>query len=255
MKDNELKKAVQERYGKAALQVKSGSASCCDPSQLDLYSPDETGGASSKGREGVPGLRESHRADRPPSRGDGARSRLRRRHRRAPLRPARRTPGKAYGLDMTDEMLAPGPGEPAQGRPRQRRSSSRARSRTSPSGPFRGRDDLQLRDQPLRGQGPRAARGLPRPAPGRPLRRLGHRRRGPVPEEIRRDMELVDRMRRGRARGDASTGASSRRRDSSTSASRQPGATASRGRRRAKTASSAPSSGPSSPSRDYFPMQ
>jgi SAM-dependent methyltransferase len=116
MKDNELKKAVQERYGKAALQVKSGSASCCggvgpaaaccEPSPSALYSPGETGALpedavkASLGCGNPTALIDLRPGEVVLDLGSGGGIDV--------LLSARRVgpQGKAYGLDMTDEMLA-----------------------------------------------------------------------------------------------------------------------------------------------------
>ena len=78
--------------------------------------------------------------------------------------------GKAYGLDMTDEMLALA---------RENQQKAGVDQRRVPQGRDRGhpaarrsrrRDHQQLRRQPLDRQGPRARRGLPRAQARRPLR-------------------------------------------------------------------------------------
>ena len=107
--------------------------------------------------------------------------------------------GKAYGLDMTDEML--------DARAAQRRRGGRAQRRV-PEGPDRGdpaagcerrRRDLQLRDQPLDRQARRLRGDLPRPAAGRSHRGQRRRRRGsPRTGRARRPRELR-RLHRGRA--------------------------------------------------------
>ena len=85
--------------------------------------------------------------------------------------------GFAYGLDMTDEMLALA---------EQNKAEAGAENVAVPQGAHRGhpaagcrgrRDHLQLRHQSGGGQGAGAARGVPRAQSGRPLRRL--RRGGP----------------------------------------------------------------------------
>ena len=83
--------------------------------------------------------------------------------------------GKAYGLDMTDEMLA-------LARENQRKAG--VDQRRVPQGRDRGRPAArrlgrrhhqQLRHQPLARQGQGAGRGVPRAQAGRPLRRVRHR--------------------------------------------------------------------------------
>ena len=92
--------------------------------------------------------------------------------------------GKAYGLDMTDEMLA-------LARENQRKSGRRkrgvpeGRDREHPAArQHRGPHHFQLRHQSLGGQGPRAARGVPGAEAGRALRRL---RRGGARRNAARD--------------------------------------------------------------------
>ena len=81
--------------------------------------------------------------------------------------------GKAYGLDMTDEMLA-------LARENQKKAGVEnveflkgEIEKHSAAGQFGGRDHLELRDQSFGGQGSCAARSLPRAEAGRPLRGLG----------------------------------------------------------------------------------
>ena len=82
--------------------------------------------------------------------------------------------GKAYGIDMTDEMLALARENQREGRRRERRvPQGRARG-TPPARRLGRRDHQQLRRQPLHRQGPRARRGLPGAQARRPLR---HQRR------------------------------------------------------------------------------
>jgi SAM-dependent methyltransferase len=64
------------------------------------------GEVPSRGAAGLAGLRQPHGARRAEARRDGARPRLGRRHRRAAVGARVGPTGKAYGLDMTDEMLA-----------------------------------------------------------------------------------------------------------------------------------------------------
>ena len=98
--------------------------------------------------------------------------------------------GKAYGLDMTDEMLA-------LARKNQRKAGAQnvefleGRDRKHPAArQFGRRDHLELRDQPLRRQGWRLARGVPRAAPGGRFAVSDVVVRGEVPADIRRSVEL-----------------------------------------------------------------
>ncbi len=112
----EIKEAVKEKYGQAAAQVRSGKASCCgggstgtascDPITSDLYSVEE--GASipekallaSLGCGNPTALAKLNPGETVLDLGSGGGIDV--------LLSARRVgpAGKAYGLDMTDEMLA-----------------------------------------------------------------------------------------------------------------------------------------------------
>ena len=109
--------------------------------------------------------------------------------------------GKAYGLDMTDEMLA-------LARENQRKAGvdnveflkGEIEHIPLPDNSV-DRDHLQLRDQSLGRQGPRAARGVPGAEAGRALRRL---RRGGAGRDAGRDPPqrgAVGRLRGRRAGG------------------------------------------------------
>jgi arsenite methyltransferase len=111
MNSEEIKKAVRERYGKAALQVKSDEASCCgptccDPVSSNLYSAQEAGQIpkeavqASLGCGNPTALAELRSGEVVLDLGSGGGIDV--------LLSARRVApaGKAYGLDMTDEMLA-----------------------------------------------------------------------------------------------------------------------------------------------------
>ena len=118
--------------------------------------------------------------------------------------------GKAYGLDMTDEMLELARAQPARGRRRERRvPQGHDRGRPAPRRLGR-RDHLQLRDQPLRRQAARLPRGGAGAAARRPLRGQRRRRRPGHGRGDPRRHAAVDRLhRRGadprglRARADA----------------------------------------------------
>ena len=114
VKTEEVKEAVRERYGKAALQVISGRSSCCggpsslertDPVTSNLYSVEETGALpeqavlASLGCGNPTALAELRPGEVVLDLGSGGGIDV--------LLSARRVgpAGKAYGLDMTDEML------------------------------------------------------------------------------------------------------------------------------------------------------
>jgi arsenite methyltransferase len=116
MNTADLKTTVRERYGKAALQVASGSkSSCCggscggaadDPITSDLYTSTEAAAVppeavmASLGCGNPTALAELHEGEVVLDLGSGGGIDV--------LLSARRVgpTGKAYGLDMTDEMLA-----------------------------------------------------------------------------------------------------------------------------------------------------
>src|SRR3989475_12301002 len=114
MGDDEIKRTVKEKYGQAALRVAGGepgscgrASSCgCDPASSNLYDPAETAtlpeGAvlASLGCGNPTALAELHEGEGVLDPGSGGGIDV--------LLSARRvgSTGKAYGLDMTDEMLA-----------------------------------------------------------------------------------------------------------------------------------------------------
>ena len=132
------------------------------------------GRPAGRGAARVARLRQPDGAGRAPRGRDGARPRIRRRHRRAALGEARRADrqGVRARHDRRD----------ARARAREQ-GESRRHERRVPQGPHRsdpaavehgGRDHLELRDQPLGRQATRARGGVPRAEAGRPFR--GERR-------------------------------------------------------------------------------
>ncbi len=109
---DDIKAVVREKYGRAALRVTRGTGSCgsgeagCDPVTRDLYAADETAGlpaeavAASLGCGNPTALAALHPGDVVLDLGSGGGIDV--------LLSARRVgpAGRAYGLDMTDEMLA-----------------------------------------------------------------------------------------------------------------------------------------------------
>jgi SAM-dependent methyltransferase len=112
MSDQNLKQAVQEKYGRAAEEAQTGRPSCCrsgstcDPITTNLYSAAETEGlpeqalAASLGCGNPTALAELRPGETVLDLGSGGGIDV--------LLSARRVgpTGKAYGLDMTDQMLA-----------------------------------------------------------------------------------------------------------------------------------------------------
>ena len=104
--------------------------------------------------------------------------------------------GKAYGLDGSPDMIALARENAAPaGVTNAEFLHGRIEDIPLPDGQRRRRH-LQLRDQPVRRQAPRAGRDLPRAAPRRPHRhQRRHRRRGPRPGPAGRG-RAADRLRR-----------------------------------------------------------
>jgi arsenite methyltransferase len=115
MSAQDIKEIVKETYGKAALQVMSGGKACCgstpacgtsDPITSNLYAEDETAGLpaeavnASLGCGNPTALTQLHPGEVVLDLGSGGGIDV--------LLSAKRVgpTGKAYGLDMTDEMLA-----------------------------------------------------------------------------------------------------------------------------------------------------
>ncbi|MBI4608129.1 MAG: arsenite methyltransferase [Candidatus Rokubacteria bacterium] len=115
MSNEDIKTKVREKYGQAALRVVSGESSCCgstpscsdgNPITSDLYAPHETAGLPAQALEASLGcgnpvtLAELRPGETVLDLGSGGGIDV--------LLSARRVgpTGKAYGLDMTDEMLA-----------------------------------------------------------------------------------------------------------------------------------------------------
>jgi arsenite methyltransferase len=114
MADQDIKQIVKDKYGKAALKVTTGGSSCCgsvsgreaDPITSKLYSESETAclpseaTAASLGCGNPTALAELKAGETVLDLGSGGGIDV--------LLSARRVgpTGKAYGLDMTDEMLA-----------------------------------------------------------------------------------------------------------------------------------------------------
>jgi len=106
MNATEVKENVKAHYGEAALRVRSGKTSCCDPVSADLYDVSQTIGLpedairASLGCGNPTMLAPLHAGEVVLDLGSGGGIDV--------LLSARRVgpTGKAYGLDMTDEMLA-----------------------------------------------------------------------------------------------------------------------------------------------------
>ena len=162
MSATDIKEAVKERYGKAALRVTGSESGCCggsassagcgDPITSNLYDvtqikqiPEEALLASLGC--GNPTALASSILARPCSTWDRAAEST------YCFRRGAWATGKAYGLDMTDEMLALGEREQAQIRYGERRVPQRRDREHSSARQFCRRHHLELRHQPLRRQG------------------------------------------------------------------------------------------------------
>ncbi|HEY8183193.1 MAG TPA: arsenite methyltransferase [Thermoanaerobaculia bacterium] len=103
---NEQKETVRRKYGQLARQAESGSKACCDSVSADLYGGDELAGIPEAAANASLGcgnptmLAQLHPGEIVLDLGSGGGIDV--------LLSARRVAptGKAYGLDMTDEMLA-----------------------------------------------------------------------------------------------------------------------------------------------------
>jgi ubiquinone/menaquinone biosynthesis C-methylase UbiE len=103
---NDIKESVRSKYGELARQAESGSKSCCDSVTADLYGGDQLAGIPEAAANASLGcgnptmLAQLHPGEIVLDLGSGGGIDV--------LLSARRVApnGKAYGLDMTDEMLA-----------------------------------------------------------------------------------------------------------------------------------------------------
>ena len=212
MSETDIKEVVKEKYGQAALRVTHGGSSCCgatastgccDPITSNLYDASQAQANSRRGFAGVARMRESDcvgavecRAKWFSISGSGGGIDV--------LLSAKRVgpTGKAYGLDMTDEMLALANENKRKAGDRERRVPE-GRDRAHPAArQLGGCDHFQLRDQPFGGQRPGAAGGVPRAEAGRPVRgfRCGDARRNAAGDPAER--AAVGGLRGGGARGE-----------------------------------------------------
>lgn len=155
-----VKEVVREKYGDAALRVQSGTAgnccsapgleSSCGPITSNLYSAAQEGELpdtaikASLGCGNPTALAELKPGETVLDLGSGGGIDV--------LLSARRVgpTGKAYGLDMTDEMLALAEDNKRKSPPYQCRVSQRSNREHSTSQRFRGRHHFELRHQPFR---------------------------------------------------------------------------------------------------------
>ena len=179
MTDTTLTNAIKEKYGKAAVGARTSSCCggrCDDPITSNLYDASQTGALpaeavnASLGCGNPTALIELSRGP------DRARPRIGRRHRRPALRQARRPDRQGLRARHDRRDAGARAREPAEGRRDQRRVSQGRDRAHSAARQLGGRRDLELRHQPVRGQGPGVARSVPRAQARRPLRGLRCRR-------------------------------------------------------------------------------
>ena len=169
----DLKATVKEKYGQAATRAATGAQAigCCgsptgcggpDPITSNLYDADQQAGlpeaavAASLGCGNPTALAELNAGETVLDLGSGGGIDV--------LLSAQRVgpTGIAYGLDMTDEMLALARENQAQGRRRERRVPQGRDRGDSAAGQLGRRHHLELRHQPVGATRPGAARGVPR---------------------------------------------------------------------------------------------
>ena len=226
---DELREEVRRRYAESALAVTEGSScgcgsgSCCEggtePSCGEaLYDAEQRGELpeaavlASLGCGNPTAVADLHEGETVLDLGSGGGIDV--------ILSAKRVgeTGLAYGLDMTDEMLALARRNAAEAR-HPERDLPQGRDRGDPApGRLGRRRHLELRHQPLGRQGGGAdeiARVL---KPGGRRRRQRRRRRGPAAADGARRARQLRRLHRGRALAGASTRPGSRRPGSRTSA-------------------------------------
>ena len=209
MSTEDLKTIVRERYGEAARRATTGGQFFLLRRRLRLRHrgsdhlrpllPGRDGGASRGGRPRLARLRQSHGPGRAQGGRGRARPRLRRRDRRAALRPARRADRQGLRARHDRRDAGARPREPAQGRRRERRVPPRRDRGDSAARQLGGRDHLQLRRQSLGRQAEGDRRGVPGAQAGRPVRGLGCRGAGRDARSGPPEHGAVGRLRRGGA--------------------------------------------------------
>ena len=180
MSTTDIKRVIKEKYGQAALRVNRGGSACCgataasvsgcDPITSDLYNSSQAGQVpeeailASLGCGNPTALAKLNPGEVVLDLGSGGGMDV--------LLSAKRVgpTGKAYGLDMTDEMLALA-NENKRKAGAENVEFLQGRDRAYPfARQLSGRDHLELCDQPFGGQRPCLARSLSRAEAGRPLR-------------------------------------------------------------------------------------
>ncbi len=194
---DEIRELVRERYAESARSVEEGRAGCCGPSEsscgcgtdvpdacgteaafgVELYGADDRDALPEAAKLASLGCgNPSAVVDLTEARGR-PRSRFGRGHRCAALGPSGRPHREGLRARHDRRDARARTRQPAPGRSRQRRVPQ-GNDRGDPAARrFRGRDHLELRDQPLGRQACGVRRGGAGAADGRPLRCLRRRRR------------------------------------------------------------------------------
>ena len=193
METNGIKDVVKEKYGEAARRAASGGTACCgptccggdeaipgarDPITSNLYDASQTLGSPAAAVQRLARLRQPDGARASCNAGEtvldlGSGGGI------DVLLSARRVgpTGKAYGLDMTDEMLALAGENKRKAGVDERRVPARARSRTSRCPTTRSTSSSRTASINLSADKDRVlARGVPRAQARRALRRVRRRR-------------------------------------------------------------------------------
>ena len=159
---------VREKYAEAARRVSSGEPAacgcgpsatnaCCDSITANLYADDEAAAVPDTALRASLGCGNPTALARLESGRNSAGSGKRRRHRRHSERRRVGPTGTAYGLDMTDEMLALAENNRQKAGADERRVPERPHRAGAAAGQHRRRGHFQLRDQSVGRQGPRAS--------------------------------------------------------------------------------------------------
>ena len=193
MSSTNIKNVVKEKYGQAALRVKSGGSACCgataasglgcDPITSNLYDSSQAGQVpeeamlASLGCGNPTALAKLNAGEVVLDLGSGGGVDV--------LLSAKRVgpTGKAYGLDMTDEMLALANENKRKAGADNVEFLKGEIEHIPAAGQLGRRNYLELRNQPFSGQRPCIARSLSRAEAGRPL--CGFRRCDPRRNQTR----------------------------------------------------------------------
>ena len=198
-----IHETVRQHYADAAVRASQGSSCCSDPETIgaNLYSAlerDELPDAAvlaSLGCGNPTAVADLHPGERVLDLGSGGGIDV--------LLSAKRVgpTGRAFGVDMTDEMLALAQANAAQAGATNVEFLKGHIEAHPAAGRVDRRRHQQLRRQPRRRQARGLRRDRPRPAAGRPDRHQRHRRRGLAQPRAARRARLLRRLHRGRPVG------------------------------------------------------